>query len=90
MDKELPDRDRKAVIAHLDNIIQDDHYIDAIALEKAVEDQYYTQHFAKLGNMLGTNSATMEMKKQMVAEVAETIKKTRKQDDWKNIKDILK
>ena len=90
MDKELPDRDRKAIIAHLDNIVQDEHYIDAIALEKAVENQYYTQHFAKLGNMLGTNSATMEMKKQMVAEVAETIKKTRKQDDWKNIKDILK
>ena len=88
--KDLKEKEKNIIINHLSDIIKGEKYIDILSIESVLEYEWYEKQFIKLQNTLVSKETTLEMKKNVISKTAEIINTTKKIDDFKNIKTLLK
>jgi len=82
-------KNKKEVIDQLHDIVTSDRHVDVLSLPKVLENEWYDERFGKLLTTLADKKVTLDIKKDMIFKTNDVINRTRKQDDFRNVKDIL-
>lgn len=89
LDNTIKGKDKEKINSYLFGVVSGNKYIDLAIIEDQLEEEHFQVKFDKIITTLRDSETTLQMKKDLIYRTADTIKRTKKTNDFQTVHSLI-